>query len=175
HTTLVIEAPGMGDDVQSIKAGILEIADILVVNKADRPGARQTVKSLEMMLHMGPMGGTRHHGRVLETPEVVAQKSADEQAWQVPVQETVAIENKGVAALVDQIRAHYDHLHHTGQWHQREVLRSQREVESLLRDRFMAQFVQTVSSAEREAVVTAVAEREIDPYTAVGQLFAKLQ
>jgi LAO/AO transport system kinase len=57
HTTLVIEAPGMGDDVQSIKAGILEIADILVVNKADRPGAHQTVKSLELMLHMGPMGG----------------------------------------------------------------------------------------------------------------------
>lgn len=53
HTTLVIEAPGMGDDIQSIKAGILEIADILVVNKADRPGAANTVKALRMMLHLG--------------------------------------------------------------------------------------------------------------------------
>lgn len=175
HTTLVIEAPGMGDDVQSIKAGILEIADILVVNKADRPGARQTVKSLEMMLHMGPMGGTRHHGRVLDTPEIVAQKSADEQAWQVPVKQTVAIENKGIVDLVDSIRAHYGHLQETGQWHEREMTRSRRELDSLLRDRFMAQFVQAVSSTEREAVVTAVAEREIDPYTAVGQLFDKLQ
>lgn len=173
HTTLVIEAPGMGDDVQSIKAGILEIADILVVNKADRPGARQTVKSLEMMLHMGPMGGTRHHGRVIETPAIMAQKAADEQAWQVPVQETVAIEKKGVPALVDKIRAHYDHLHATGQWQQRERARSQRELDGLLRDQFMAQFEQAVPTAEREAIITAVAAREMDPYTAVGLLLEK--
>ena len=62
HTTLVIEAPGMGDDMQSIKAGILEIADVLVVNKADRPGALRTVKALEMMLHMGQSGQISHHG-----------------------------------------------------------------------------------------------------------------
>ena len=62
HTTLVIEAPGMGDDIQSIKAGILEIADILVVNKADRPGAANTVKALRMMLHLGGEMSMRHHG-----------------------------------------------------------------------------------------------------------------
>jgi LAO/AO transport system kinase len=56
HTTLVVEAPGMGDDIQSIKAGILEIADVLVVNKADQPGASKTVKGLRMMLHMGQGG-----------------------------------------------------------------------------------------------------------------------
>ena len=175
HTTLVIEAPGMGDDVQSIKAGILEIADILVVNKADRPGARQTVKSLEMMLHMGPTGGTRHHGRVVETPKIMAQKAADEQAWQVPVKETVAIENKGIPTLVDAIRAHYDHLQATGQWQMRERARSQRELDGLLRDRFMAQFEQAVPSVEREAIITAVAERQMDPYTAVEQLWRKVQ
>ncbi|MBP6016173.1 MAG: methylmalonyl Co-A mutase-associated GTPase MeaB, partial [Candidatus Promineofilum sp.] len=62
HTTIVLDAPGMGDDVQSIKAGILEIADILVVNKADRPGANRVVKSLQMMLHMAmPADDGVHH------------------------------------------------------------------------------------------------------------------
>jgi putative protein kinase ArgK-like GTPase of G3E family len=68
HTTIVIEAPGMGDEIQSIKAGILEIADILVVNKADRPGADRTVRSLKMMLHLGPVGGTRQSGRISSLP-----------------------------------------------------------------------------------------------------------
>ena len=69
HTTLVIEAPGMGDEIQTIKAGILEIADILVVNKADRPGSEKTVKALKMMVHMG--SGSRrvsHHGRQMDVP-----------------------------------------------------------------------------------------------------------
>src|SRR5690606_20991672 len=69
HTTLVVEAPGLGDDVQAIKAGILEIADILVVNKADRSGADQTVRSLRVMLDLGHPATREqfvsHHGRLL--------------------------------------------------------------------------------------------------------------
>ena len=127
HTTLVIEAPGMGDDVQSIKAGILEIADILVVNKADRPGASRTVKSLQMMLHLGPMGGTRHHGRIMKTVAVMPEKP--EGIWQIPVQETVALEGKGVVELIEQVMAHKHHLQESGDWLKRERERSRREVE----------------------------------------------
>jgi LAO/AO transport system kinase len=172
HTTLVIEAPGMGDDVQSIKAGILEIADILVVNKADRPGASRTVKSLQMMLHLGPMGGTRHHGRILKTVEVSPEQTKG--IWQTPVQETVAIEGKGVAALIDQVIAHKIHLQESGDWLKREKARSQREIEGLLQARFMTQVRAAVPQTIQEQLVTAVAERTLDPYTAVSQLFAEL-
>lgn len=93
HTTLVIEAPGMGDDIQSIKAGILEIADILVVNKADRPGAARTVKSLQAMLHLGTLGGTRHHGPIVSQQPAVDARTGG--AWQTAVYETIATDGKG--------------------------------------------------------------------------------
>lgn len=173
HTTIVVEAPGMGDDVQSIKAGILEIADILVVNKADKPGALQTVKGLEMMLHLGPAGGTRHHGRVDNAPEVVQEKEAT--AWQIPVCQTSALEGTGVPELVQQILAHKTHLQQTGQWHEREVQRSQRELQHLLYQQFWKKFHQTVPAGVTQEVAEAVASRQLDPYTAVDQLFAHLE
>jgi LAO/AO transport system kinase len=172
HTTLVIEAPGMGDDVQSIKAGILEIADILVVNKADRPGASRTVKSLQMMLHLGPMGGTRHHGRIIKSIEMVQEDS--DGIWQTPVQETVALEGKGISALVDQIVSHRTYLQASGNWLKREKDRSRREVAQLLQARFMAQVQAVVPEEIQDQLVTAVAERELDPYTAVAQLFTQV-
>jgi LAO/AO transport system kinase len=172
HTTLVIEAPGMGDDVQSIKAGILEIADILVVNKADRPGASRTVKSLQMMLHLGPMGGTRHHGRIIKSIEMVQEDS--DGIWQTPVQETVALEGKGISALVDQIVSHRTYLQASGNWLKREKDRSRREVAQLLQARFMAQVQAVVPEEIQDQLVTAVAERELDPYTAGAQLFTQV-
>ncbi|MCA9994371.1 MAG: methylmalonyl Co-A mutase-associated GTPase MeaB [Anaerolineales bacterium] len=170
HTTLVIEAPGMGDDVQSIKAGILEIADILVVNKADKPGADHTVKSLEMMLHLGPLGGTRHHGRVVAAPQMVAEKAKD--AWQIPVLRTVATAEEGIERLAEQVVAHRAHLLATGQWLVRERARSEREVERLMQDRLLARLQTAVLPAEREGLLTAVVQRQLDPYTAADQLMA---
>lgn len=168
HTTLVIEAPGMGDDVQAIKAGILEIADILVVNKADKPGADHTVKSLEMMLHLGPLGGTRHHGRIVAAPEVVAQKGRD--AWQIPVLRTVATAEEGFGALAEQLAAHRAHLLATGQWGARERVRSGREVEQLLQGKLLVWLETAVSETVREALLTAVVQRQLDPYTAAERL-----
>lgn len=168
HTTLVIEAPGMGDDIQSIKAGILEIADILVVNKADQPGAPRTVKSLETMLHLGHNTRTSHHGQVMETTAVSAPPPT---AWQIPIRETVAPEGKGVPALVDSIETHHNHLHNSGEWQEREKIRSQREIEQLLQNRFMARFQTAVSQTARNQYIEAVAARQLDPYTAVSQLF----
>ena len=158
--------------MQSIKAGILEIADILVVNKADRPGASRTVKSLQMMLHLGPMGGTRHHGRIMKSIEMVQEES--DGIWQTPVQETVALEGKGISALVDQIVSHRTYLQKSGNWLKREKDRSRREVAQLLQARFMAQVQAVVPEEIQDQLVTAVAERELDPYTAVAQLFTQV-
>ena len=171
HTTIVIEAPGMGDEIQSIKAGILEIADILVVNKADRPGADRTVRSLKMMLHLGPVGGTRQSGRI---SSIIPQDNG-RAAWDIPVLETVATEGKGMTALAEMLARHMTHLRQSGEWLQREKERSWREVEMLLQLRFMSQFQASVPQEMRDGLLTAVAERKVDPYTAVQQLFAKTE
>lgn len=172
HTTVVVEAPGMGDEIQSIKAGILEIADILVVNKADRPGADRTVRSLKMMLHLGPVGGTRKSGRISATPPADNGKD-DAVGWNIPVLETIATEGKGMIELANMLKRHMIHLRESGEWLQREKERSWREVEMLLQLRFMSRFQASVPSGMRDSLLTAVAERKIDPYTAVNQLLSK--
>ena len=170
QSTIVVEAPGMGDEIQSIKAGILEIADILVVNKADRPGADRTVRSLKMMLHLGPVGGTRAHGR--STAQSANNENNQGKNWDIPVLETVATEGKGMALLAETVSQHMIHLRKSGEWLKREKERSWREVEMLLQTRFMSQFQQTVPSEKQDKLLTAVAQREVDPYTAVNQLLS---
>ncbi|MCP4427488.1 MAG: methylmalonyl Co-A mutase-associated GTPase MeaB [Chloroflexi bacterium] len=176
HTTLVIEAPGMGDDVQSIKAGILEIADILVVNKADRPGAARTVRSLKTMLQLGQAVTVNHHGRSLQTTSISPNGSEnDEDTWQVPVQETVATEGTGVEELLDVVLAHEAHLKATDGWLTQEKTRSRREVGQLLQARFMERFQTAVSQDVRNQLITAIANRETDPYTAVAEIFERIK
>ncbi len=173
HTTVVIEAPGMGDEIQSIKAGILEIADILVVNKADRPGADRAVRALKMMLHLGPVGGTRQHGRLSASPS--SANGSPQPGWDIPVLETVATEDKGMDALADMLGKHMTFLRESGEWLKREKERSWREVEMLLQLRFMSQFQAAVPREMRDSLLTAVAQREVDPYTAVNQLLSKTE
>jgi LAO/AO transport system kinase len=173
HTTLVIEAPGMGDDMQSIKAGILEIADVLVVNKADRPGALRTVKALEMMLHMGQSGQKGHHGHLAGSMPLA--KEYVQKGWQVEVLQTVAVDGTGVSDLVQRVKAHRSYLVASGEWEKREKNRNRRELEQLLQDRFLARIQATISELEREQLVSAVTRREIDPYTAVDRLFARIE
>ena len=177
HTTLVVEAPGMGDDIQSFKAGILEIADILVVNKADRPGAAQTVKSLEMMLHLGDGHTMRHHsmarhGRFMKEDTAVA---ADQGSWQVLVKETVATEGRGIPELAAAIAAHRRFIRESGEWQAREKERSRREMEEILRARLWRQVQDGVAELEQEQLITAVARRDLDPYTAVNKLLRQME
>ncbi len=175
HTTVVIEAPGMGDDIQSIKAGILEIADILVVNKADRPGAALTVRALRTMLHLGGEMSVRHHGELMQ---VVATADADGQGsatgWHIPVLETVATEATGIPALADAVGEHFQHLQNSGQWFEREKDRSRQDVTQLLQERLAARLRVSVPDEEREAIIAEVAARRLDPYSAVTQLFARV-
>ncbi|MCA9982946.1 MAG: methylmalonyl Co-A mutase-associated GTPase MeaB [Anaerolineales bacterium] len=156
HTTLVIEAPGMGDDIQTSKAGILEIADLLVVNKADRPTARQTVQALQMMLDLGH----RHNDNRAEA------------SWQVPVLSTVATTGEGVPALVDRIEAHFDYLQRSGRLQEREQERAARELEQLARQMLWRRILAEVPAATRETLTAAVANREMDPYSAAAELVA---
>ncbi len=172
HTTLVIEAPGMGDEIQSIKAGILEIADVLVVNKMDRPGSDRAVKALQSMLHMG-LGSrdVNHHGQNMAVNETELGGDGAESTWIVPLLETVAIEGNGTSAVVDKIEEHKDYLIRSGNWSARELAQSRREVSQLLQERFMSRMQLAVPLDERNAIITAVAKRELDPYSAVEKIF----
>jgi LAO/AO transport system kinase len=106
HTSVVVLVPGLGDGVQALKAGLLEIADLFVVNKADRPDAARVVRELALLLELE--GGERH-------------------GWRVPVLQTVATENRGVDALVEAVDAHLAHLRAGPAWVDR--LRARRRAE----------------------------------------------
>ena len=169
HTIVVVEAPGMGDDVQINKAGILEIADILVVNKADRPEALRTVKALEMMVDIGYADSLRQFGQTAVDEAESAIESTD--IWQIRVYQTVASAGKGIKELVERIQDHRDHLRSTGEWLKREKRRSRAEIERVLQDRFMARFNANISVEKREQLLMDVVTRNLDPYTAVDRLF----
>ena len=166
HTTLVVEAPGFGDEIQAIKAGILEIGDLLVVNKADRPGADKTVQALEMMLELDANGPRplRHHGRLFTMPTA----TTDADVWPVRVFKTVAGTGEGVAELHAAIEAHLAWLNASGEMAVREQLRSARTLENIL----LAELNRRAAARlpDVTALVDAVRRREQDPYTAAQTL-----
>jgi LAO/AO transport system kinase len=169
HTTLVIEAPGLGDDIQAIKAGILEIADILVVNKADRPGVESTLKALKNALELAhPVRHVfRHHGQV---EEVDAPDTPVYNSWIPPIIKTVAIDGEGIPELVEGIFRHEGHLRQSGEWDSRERSRLKSELETLLQDTLVARFRDAVSQAQFEAILEQVFQREMAPLQAVQKL-----
>lgn len=169
QTTLVIEAPGNGDEVQNMKAGMLEIADILVVNKADRPGALRTAAALEAMINMGHGGEFGHHSAQRIQNGLTGSKT--DETWQPPVLQTVANEGLGTQDLVQQIKNHRAFLLKSGGWMEREVQRSRDELDRLVQSRFMTLLLERIPQVSRDQLVMAIARREMDPYTAVSKLF----
>lgn len=165
HTVLVVETPGMGDEVQSIKAGILEIADVLVVNKADRPGADATVRALRAMLQLG------HSTRALGY-DGRQQSDLATAEWTPPIVETVAVTGQGIESLTTAVLEHYRFLRETGVWLAREKERSRHELERLVIEQVLARVRARVSPGEQDELVTAVATRAVDPASAAEQLLA---
>lgn len=170
HTTIVVEAPGLGDDIQAIKAGILEIADILVVNKADRPGVENTEKALKSMLELAHPTERlfRHHGATMSAS--APKPSADATLWIPPLQRTVATEGRGIPELAQAIAQHVEHLRQSGDWAVRERTRLEVEMEALIRDTLMTRFREAVSPQQYEEVLEKVIRRDISPWEAVRML-----
>ncbi len=169
HTTIVVEAPGLGDDIQAIKAGILEIADILVINKADRPGVENTERALRSTLELAhPTKRVfRHHGQAMT---VNANTDANSAMWIPPINKTVATEGKGISELVESIGRHEAHLRQSGDWAARDRARLGSELETILREALVGRFMQSVSQTEYEEVIEKVLNRNISPYEAVNLL-----
>ncbi|WP_435062989.1 methylmalonyl Co-A mutase-associated GTPase MeaB [Halobaculum sp. EA56] len=175
-TVCVLVQPGSGDDVQMLKAGILEIGDVFVVNKADMDGASRTVAELEEMIHMreNPAAGlnTGHHGPVDEEEMAeVALDDSDEEAWDPEVIETVATDGEGVAELIDTLDAHAAWLHETGRIEEKARNRYAEEIRQLVRSD-TADLLEEVIEHEGgiEALADRVLARETDPYTVADEL-----
>ena len=174
-TTLVIEAPGLGDDVQAIKAGILEIADILVVNKADRIGADQTVRGLRAMLELGHPSSrdtfTAHHGQLLNS-ENQASHSQDIVAdlWLPPVMKTSAIENEGIVELLEKIEDHREYLAESGTADILHARYIEIELHERLQTALMQRLTTSVPADILQGIIYKINARELDPQSAVEQL-----
>ena len=172
HTTLVVEAPGLGDEIQAIKAGILEIADILVVNKADRPGVENTERALRNMLQLAhPVHRSYLHHGVLDRDfsEKVA-PAGDPSIWVPPVLRTVATEGSGIDLVWQAVLSHRSHLETSGEWQRRERARLESELDSLLQATLVSRWRESISTRDYQSVVASLMERRISPWQAVQVL-----
>ena len=154
HTTMIVLIPGMGDDIQAIKAGILEVGDLFVINKADRDGADKTVNELRQMLELGGPANRRRD-------------------WTPPILKTEAVRNQGIAEVFQAVDQHREYLMKDGGRHleQRLHMRMQIELLDLVKDRIIRHFVKDLeSSGELRDVVDDLVHKKIDPYTACDRI-----
>jgi len=153
-TTVVLLAPGMGDGIQAAKAGILEVADVFVVNKADRDGADQTVRDLKHMISLG----RRSLGP----------------SWRQPIVRTVATSGDGAAELVSALDAHHDWLVSHGELTTRRETRARREIEAIAVRELRARLGGVRGGEVLDRLAEQVAAGSLDPYAAADELTGKL-
>ncbi len=148
-SVVVVTLPGLGDDIQAIKAGIMEIADLFVVNKADRDGSERTVRDLEMVLSL-----------------------VESRAWDPPILKTVASRGEGLAQLLADVRRHQEWLHESGALELRRRSRLRLRVENLLKERVLLAVDELVGL--QPALDAAFAAQE-DPYVVAERLFGAVK
>ena len=159
HTTIVVDAPGLGDDIQAIKAGILEIADILVVNKADLPGVENTERALQAMLQLS--NHTSRDSSAGSSPTPV---------WDVPVLRTVSNKGEGASEVMQKALAHLHFLHISNEWEKRQHLRIRDEVENLVMQTMQQRWMKNLPPSALEKSVEALYDRKATPYQTVKDL-----
>ena len=152
-TTLVVVVPGLGDYIQTLKAGVMEIADIYVVNKADCDGADQTVAEIQSLVDI----------------------SCDNKDRETPVLTTVAKENKGVKELVDEIKKHSDYLKKTHKFETQRRQRYEAELVEIIRKRLMNFiFDESKFKDKVEKLIDQISRKQVDPYTAAEEILGKI-
>jgi GTPase len=149
HTCCVVTMPGAGDEIQAIKAGILEIGDVFVVNKSDREGAQRTLADLEMMLETRPAG-----------PE----------DWKPPVVATSALESEGMDELERAIERHSEHLRESGMMAEKTEQRMKAELLGILDLMVSREAGRALEEGEGKELVRRMAERQIDPHSAAEEV-----
>ncbi|MHB1846205.1 MAG: methylmalonyl Co-A mutase-associated GTPase MeaB [Deltaproteobacteria bacterium] len=158
HCVVVVVVPGMGDDIQAIKAGILEVADVFAINKADREGSDRTVRELRAMLEL------RHVTLAVGAPV----------PWEPPIVKTVATQDGGIDELDRAIVSQLAWLKETGAWQAREVARAKAEFIAILRDRLLASALARLEHerGRLDEVASRIAARKADPWGLAEELAA---
>ena len=152
-TTIMVMVPGLGDDIQAIKAGVMEIGDVFAVNKADRDGAARTAREIEMMLDFN---------KTL--------------AWRPPVKMVVATENKGVDELMEAIEAHRSYMMTSGALNTRRIQNAKSEVVSLIKERIEQSILDNAHNEDKlSAFSKEIVSRALDPYTVVERLYEEIK
>jgi LAO/AO transport system kinase len=152
-TTLVVLVPGLGDDIQAIKAGILEIGDVFAINKADREGADRLQIELNAMLDLN-------------------QEHMD---WRPPIKRTVANQSEGIGELVETLEEHIAYVNKTGELEKRRTQRTRSELLALLHEHVSRRILTKLDDeGQFDALVASVEQRERDPYSVVGQVLNDL-
>jgi LAO/AO transport system kinase len=150
-TVCLLTIPGAGDDIQAIKAGIVEIADILVVNKADRPGADETAKDLTQMLNLG-------------TPRT---------SWRPPVMRTSAKDGSGIQELIAAVQKHRAWAAESGEARRRSVEAMRNEIQMLMQERVLRDLRERLDKGGLDEIVSRVVDKDLDPYGAVDALLGR--
>ena len=152
HTVIVTDVPGSGDDIQAMKSGIMEIADIFAVNKSDLIGADRKVAEINVMLDTDPNMGD----------------------WRPPVVLTNARTGEGISELVDKIEAHHTYLIDSGQLEQRGLRRSREELEQLMEYKLTRELLTSLrGSSDYDKAIKMIASRKEDPYTVAERLITE--
>ncbi|HVK22055.1 MAG TPA: methylmalonyl Co-A mutase-associated GTPase MeaB [Actinokineospora sp.] len=155
-TTLVLLAPGMGDGIQAAKAGILEIADVFVVNKADRDGADTTVRELKYMVSLG-------------------RREIRGASWRQPIVKTVAARAEGIGEVVEAIDAHREWMTAHGEFEERRAMRARTEIEAIAVESLRARLADVHGGDALDGLAKRVMSGELDPYSAADSLIESVQ
>lgn len=151
-TTLVVLVPGLGDDIQAIKAGILEIGDVFTINKCDRDGADRLNVEIEMMLDL----------------------NMEEVAWRPPIKRTIASRDEGIADVIEAMEEHREYLVESGELQKRRHERTLNEMIEMIKEQISRHVMGTIiQSGEFDNYVEQVYERKVDPYTVVESIVGK--
>lgn len=151
-TTLMVMVPGLGDDIQAIKAGVMEIGDVFAVNKSDRDGAKRTAREIDMMLDFN--------------------KNAE---WRPPVKMVVATENLGIEELLDAVFEHREHMVTSGKFVKRRIANAKDEVVNLVKERVESAILNQSKDEDLLGVYAEqIAQRRINPYTVVEEILSKM-
>lgn len=178
HTTVVVEVPGLGDDVQAIKAGILEIGDIFVINKADRDGADKLASELEMMLDIGStIYSTTQDSTLRAPPKNFRLQSIrkNENVWRPVIIKTIAKDDVGIIELVDAIQKHFEYLKTTGRYEQRVREIAKIEFMEIVKQNIANYIFEKLSKGEIDGFIEKIVTRQLDPYSAADKLLAKFK
>ncbi len=150
HTSIIVEVPGLGDDIQAIKAGILEIGDIFVVNKGDRIGAQDVINHLRIMLSLG-----------------------EKKDWNPPILKCTAVENEGTGEVIDAIFEHFNYLETTGKLSEIKRELSKSELLEHIKQDIFSQTLKMINRQEFEKMLIRIEKREITPFDAARILLKR--